>query len=370
MNYNKYFYILYFIFLSTFRYPELAGLYVLITSILLLSYYPKQTVQSFRKLVILILLVVIPNFILIPILGVYWRAIAFLIYFAFLVISFENIKPNVVHYVKFVNVTYVVYVILSYLVYFDIINAGLRLTDIRNQFDEIYFDCNLKTMIGFEGSTAGMDAYSMLVMIINLAYFKVRKEAIYLIGLSLTNIIWTTRLTPWAMIIVPIIYLIIPSSIQKTKKLVILTIMFFSFLIPKLLSELLEIDIAIFNLITHGRADIWFEYSELLMKSSLNNILFGFRNSELPYVSVWGASYFENQPHSSYLRMLLANGLIIYLFFIYIFYYKYKNIENKKAIFVTLSIMTAAITNVNVFYNDNPIYLITFFVFTQTNLDE
>jgi len=127
-------------------------------------------------------------------------------------------------------------------------------------------------------------------------------------------------------------------------------------------------DKIIFDVITHGRADIWTGYADLLKHSSLSNVLFGFRGHELPYISVWGGTTLINHPHSSYLRMLLNYGILIYLFFIFSFYQKVKNIEDRKATFIVLAIMIAAITNINVFYNDNPVYLMTFFVFSQNNL--
>ena len=231
MMYNVLFYLTFFVYLTTFRYPALSGLYALFSFILFLKYYPAKTDGSFERKEAIFALVVLINLVLAPIWGVNWREISFLIYFSFLFLAFDSLEVDFSKFLKFVNVTYIIYVILSYLVFFNYVNAGFRsAADVGiNQFDDLLFEQNITTLIGFDGSTGGIDAYSMLVMILNFVFRKERPEALFIILLALINVIWSLRLTPWAMAVVPLMYFALPSSIQKTKKTVFVSLIFLSF---------------------------------------------------------------------------------------------------------------------------------------------
>ena len=357
-------YLTFIVYLTTFRYPALSGLYALFSILLFVKYYPTKTDGRFERKEAILALIVLLNLILIPLWGVNWREISFLIYFSFFSLAFDHIETDFSSYLKFVNVTYVVYVILSYLVYFNFFNAGFRsAADVGiNQFDDLLFEQNITTLIGFDGSTGGIDAYSMLVLILNFVFRKERREALFIILLALINVIWSLRLTPWGMAVVPLLYFALPSSIQKTKKTVFVSLIFLSFLVPMIIGDLMKVDNLVFAAITHGRSDIWNEYFDLLKGSSLLRILLGFRDHDLPFVEVWGGTSLLNNPHSSYLRILLSFGIVMFVCFFIVIYRLLLRVKDRKSIYVVLAILVAAITSDTIFYNHNPVFLFTLFV--------
>ncbi len=366
--YSSLFYLTFFVYLTTFRYPGLSGLYALFALILFLKYRPVKSDRSFERKEAILTLVIVLNLVLVPIWGVNWREISFLIYFSFLFLAFDNIETDFSTFLKFVNITYVIYVVLSYLVYFNYFNSGFRsAADVGiNQFDDLLFGRDITTLIGFDGSTGGIDAYSMLVLILNFVFRKERPEGWFIILLALVNVVWSLRLTPWAMAVVPLIYFVLPSSIQKTKKIVFVSLIFVSFLVPTLIGYLMSIDDLVFGAITHGRADIWSGYFLLLRDSSLPHVLFGFRDHDLPFVEVWGGTALLNNPHSSYLRILLSFGIVMFACFFILICRLLLKLEEKKSIYVALAILIAAITSDTIFYNHNPVFLFTLFVVSSS----
>jgi len=362
------FYLTFFVYLTTFRYPFLSGLYTLFSLILFLRYYPVHADRSFERKQAILALIVVLNLFLAPVLGVNWREISFLIYFVFLYLAFDNVETDFSSFLKFVNVTYVIYVILSYLVYFNYFNAGFRsAADVGiNQFDDLLFDKYIITLIGFDGSTGGIDAYSMLVLILNFIFRKTRPEWFFILLLALVNVIWSMRLTPWAMAAVPLLYFALPSAVQKPKKFIFVLLIFLSFLVPAMIGSLMSIDDIIFAAITHGRADIWSGYLQLLRDSPLVQVLFGFRDHDLPFVEVWGGTALLNNPHSSYLRILLSFGGAMFVGFFIVMYRLLADLKERKSIYVVLAILVAAITSDTIFYNHNPVFLFTLFVVSSS----
>ena len=363
MSATVFFYLVFFTYLATFRYPATAGLYSLLAVVLYVSNRPKLPDVAHRKKLVGIGVILLLNVLLIPVVGANWRELAFLVYILFLALALENTRVDMGDFLTFINVTYIVYALLSYLVYFGVFNAGFRdEVEQLNQFNELYFETWITTLIGYDGGTGGIDAYSMLVLILNFAYRKGRRESWFMIVLTLVNTLWTLRLTPWAMVLIPLLVVALPKSISRRSTYILVFLIFVSFLFPMILQYFATIDEVIFGLITHGRSDIWGAYADIMSHAPWLNMLFGFREHDLPFVEVWGGTTLLNNPHSSYLRILLSFGVVLYALFYLFMSRRAADVEDRRSLFIMMAVLVAAITSDVILYNHNPVFLFTFFV--------
>jgi len=332
--------------------------------LLYLKYRPIAIHRRVLDRELLFLCIILFNVLLIPFIGVYLREFAFMIQFGFLILAFDYIDEPLGFYVKYLNITYVIFCLLSYLVYFNVIMPGLRPSEIGvNQFEILLFSGNIRTLIGFGGSTAGIDSYSIIVLLVNIFYIKLRPEARIIIVLAVFNALFTTRLIPWVMLLVPAIFFLVPGKGTKIKKILFLIMIAVSFLIPEFIEKNFHVKRYVFPYITHGRSSLWIEFTTLFFNNSLHDMLFGFKGDTLPWIKGAGSTRYLNQSHSTYLRILLRSGVIMYSIYFALFYNKLKSIVKTKTLFIVMAIMVAGITQENIFYNANPIFLTTFLIF-------
>lgn len=299
-------------------------------------------------------------FILSYALGFASRETAFFFWFLLIIFHTNNTEYSKLELISFINETYLIYLFLSVLVSFKIISPGLMGIDAPiNQFTINLGPLSWNTLIGFSGTTAGIDAYSVLVFLLNFFY----KQSRVIVFLSLIAIFLAARFTPLAMIIVPPLVLMVKAN--RVMLTLFILLVGISFAIPYITSFNSVTD-ALYFAITSGRSVIWNNYIDLYKTYDLTTILLGYRSNDFPKVV---ASYWIGlieSPHSSYLRILTTNGIIIYSMFLGFLYKKLKdNINHRKNIFVLTSIIIAGITNENIFYNHNPIYIIIFLYFSK-----
>lgn len=353
-----YFYSLFFIHLLTYRFAFIASAYVGISALyLLLNPEVKHKLKNYVAILLVLTITSAALFV-----GAHFREIAFLLWFMLLYLSFIKLKFPLKLMLKFLNVTFLFYLFLSFLVSFYIINGGFRAESVNlNQFTVSYFNFSWITLVGFAGTTAAIDAYAMLIFIVNLLYSS--KFRWWMVAISLGAIVMTTRMTPWVMIIIAVGYMLF----RKSRPMAYLFSLglFVSFMIPHIFLDVPELQ-AIFFAISHGRSWIWNLYYDIFFQSDLTTILLGIRESKIPDVYLGNWIGYINAPHSSYFRILITNGLLIYL----VFYFVITKIIiasgrfGRKPIFVVVAILVAAITNENIFHNHNPIYLLTMLYFS------
>jgi len=329
--------------------------------------------QRYTYLWIISFIILTVNILLIPYIGVSWRELFFLIQIIFTILIFEKYELEVVKYLHFVNFTYIIFLILSYLVYGGYLTPGLRssMTEGLNQFDYLNigvftFDLPIKTLIGFDGSTSSIDAYSIFVGILNIVYRNKSKYSKYIALLCFINVIWTARLTPIVMIIVPLMLFVVPKIFRRLSLKILLITIFTSMFIPYYLDESYRF---ILDMASHGRASLWDAYIHLLYDSDLLYKLFGFRSHKLPEIILSSSSIYHYNPHSSYLRILLSFGSIFYiLLFIYLYKKIITNMKNDH-LFIVIIILVAGIVNVNIINNHNPIWIISLVYFINVTKD-
>ena len=156
------------IFLLSYRFPELASLHVLTTFLMLLWLTWREDDIYFTHYDLALFALIVFNILLIPLLGVSWRELAFLAQFSLAILVFRRAQLDLPTFLKYANLTYVFYAMLSYLVYFGVVTPGIRGTlEGINQFEANSFGLSFRTLIGFNGTTAGIDAYSAIILLLN-----------------------------------------------------------------------------------------------------------------------------------------------------------------------------------------------------------
>ena len=350
------------IFLLSYRSPQLASLHVLTTLMMLLWATWREDDVYFTRYDLALFALIFFNILLIPLLGVGWRELAFLVQFSLAILVFRRTQLDLPTFLKYANLTYALYVMLSYLVYFGVLTPGMSGNlEAINQFDVIYFGLAFKTLIGFNGTTAGIDAYSALIFLLNVAYWKHSRFSPYFALLALFNVLWTTRLTPLAVLIVPgTLFLLTPKMRRGPALTILLLLIFLSPFLPRLLLNLGAGNEILFEIATHGRSNIWEQYSVLMANAPLSQQLLGFRARQLPEVFLWGTNVVTDNPHSSYLRILLAFGWMQFLMFVAYIFHRVRRSVDDRQLFLLLGVLVAGITNVNIVYNHNPIYIFLF----------
>lgn len=271
---------------------------------------------------------------------------AFYIFATLLFLLFTKIKVSHLQFMNIFNISYLIYLSLSIGVFMEIIPLNRDL----NLFELDLLDLNVKTFIGFYGSTAAIDAYSAICVVLNIVFYEARARArLLIIVAALSAMILTFRSSPYLVLIAPIICIYFTRLVSHKISIPILnTIIFGSFCIPLIFHQIFDNDQLdlIINIGTTGRAQLWNEILELFGDAKLNDQLLGFGNTDSFEVFVWND--YHSNPHNSYFRVLLENGLIIYVISWITLTFMMIHLPNKKLI-VIYAILISGISNTNVF---------------------
>lgn len=341
-------YITFFSYLFTIKYAFIASAYVLIGLYLLLAVKVKVSMVS------KFLFVFFLNFLISIFVGFNWRETSLLFWLVLIIPVFQTRNINRKKFLEFVNVTYLIYLSLSILVSIHIVPAGLNPGHGQlNQFDDVLGDTGFMTLVGFGGSTADIDSYSVIVFFYNLLFNIDRKSKWIMTSISSAAVFATLRFTPLFSAILAIFIVLNKNRLYlQVSRFIYMALLSVSFLT---LFAFPKLDDLLF-LVTHGRSEIWSIYIKLLQKEELSKFLFGYRETHLPYisVSVWQEEF--SNAHSSFLRLFLHWGIFMYIVYILFFLHLYFKTNSRKIIYLQSVIFTAAITNMNIFWNDNPVY--------------
>lgn len=351
-----YLYLIFIVYLFSLGNASLVSIY----GIVLFSLLFNKRAQIDKRLGFIFLILFFVNVILIPIIGVNWRELALLLWFLLLLLFFASNKVKLESFINFLNYTYLFYLFLSVLVTLHIVvpeftDEGL------NQFDVDVGNSTMTTLVGYNGTTAGIDSYSAIILLINLLFSKGKTRVIFSL-VSLVAILLTFRFTPLVGIAFALGVLVIRNKRLITLyKIGVPIFCLFSFFIPLFYVD----DLDFLDEITHSRAKIWIEYWIIWVKSGLSSMLLGIRQQHLPEIifTQW-QGWFSN-PHSSYMRIFLFWGAAFYLLFAYYFISVFLKRHSKKVLAVLSLIAVCGITNFNIFWNENPIYLLSFVYFSN-----
>ena len=303
-------------------------------------------------------------------LGVLFRyepmGIVLLLLFLSLVYYFKIIKLSVVQFLKVVNITYLIYLLLSIISYSGLILA--QEPDTLNSFVIDYGFISFETLYGLEGSTAAIDSYSGLIILLNL-FLNIRRTKYLIITIALFALLWTTRFTPIIMFFFSIIsYAVVRNRFVAVFALSSIFIAFFSF-------SFLEIfypndtffikDIPnsiILHIATHGRTFIWSEQLQSIANnfSGLDFLIGNYKHADV--LIPWGEGSTGNS-HNSFFHLFFRIGIaaiFMIIFFISKVFYNF----DRRTFPIIFGIFLSATTNGTIFYVGNPVFLLVLIYLT------
>jgi len=291
--------------------------------------------------------------------------VLFLLFFSF-VVYFKMIKLSVVRLLGVVNITYLFYLLLSIVSYSGLIFA--QEPDALNSFIKEYGFISFETLYGLEGSTASIDSYSTLIILLNL--FLNKKSSRYLIiMIAFFALLWTTRFTPIIMFLFSIIsYVVVRNRFLAVLAISSIFLGFFSFSFLEMFypNESFFItnipNSVILNIATHGRTFIWSEQLESIA-NNFNGLDFLIGNYKYAEVLIpWGEGSTSNS-HNSFFSLFFRIGIaaiFMIIFFIRKIFYNF----DRRTFPVIFGIFLSATTNGTVFYVGNPVFLLVLIYLT------
>jgi hypothetical protein len=286
--------------------------------------------------------------------------IVLLLLFLSLVYYFKIIKLSVVKLLKVVNITYLIYLSLSIISYSGLILA--QEPDSLNSFVKNYGFISFETLYGLEGSTAAIDSYSALIILLNI-FLNKRLTKYLIITIALFALVWTTRFTPIVMFFFSLIsYALVRNRFTAVFALISIFIGFFifsylemffpndDFLLKGIPNSIL------LKMATHGRTFIW---SEQLKSISDNFSLIDYLIGNYSYANVqipWSGGSTANS-HNSFFHLFFRIGIaaiFMILFFIRKVFYNF----DRRTFPIIFVIFLSATTNGTIFYVGNPVFLL------------
>lgn len=261
------------------------------------------------------------------------------------------------------NLSFLIYLFFSILLYLDIIKIGRDL----NIFDINYNILGIKTFIGLFGSTASIDSYATIIILINLYYNKGKGKWL-LILVSATAALLTFRTTPFLVFFGPFIIVKCIDLFKKHLSVILLMTgaIFFLCFLPSLIWQVTHSEriILILNFLLTGRASLWILMINQYFTYPMTDLLVGFGDTLHFEVSAWGRV--TANPHNMYLKILIVYGMIIFIgFYILLSSKLVKNTSTQ--LIILFAILLAGIGNSNIFSFMNLPLSIWFFAFLTSS---
>jgi hypothetical protein len=280
--------------------------------------------------------------------------------FCSLIIYFKIQKTSIIDIVAFANWSFLIYFSLSLISYFGI--AFQHSKDVLNSFDINYGFISFETLYGLEGSTADIDSYSSVIVLLNL-FLNKRKSKYIFILMALIALIWTARFTPIVSFIFSVITFIFIRN--KWSALIAISMIFVGFIsftyiemyhpYDRYFSSLVPNKLVL-QLATHGRTYIWSEQMKNISENFhlLDYLLGNYKFSE---VSIPWSDGTTSNSHNSFLALYFRMGIVV-LLMLAILIHKIFSSFNRLTFPILFSIFLSATTNGTIFYVGNPIFLI------------
>lgn len=286
--------------------------------------------------------------------------IVFLLLFLSLVYYFKIIKLSVEKLLKVVNITYLIYLLLSIISYSGLILAQEPST--LNSFVKDFGFISFETLYGLEGSTAAIDSYSALIILLNL-FFNKRMAKYLIIVIALFALLWTTRFTPIVMFFFSVIsYIVVRNRFAAVFALISIFIGFFIFSYLEMFYPNADFllkgipNSILLKMATHGRTFIWSEQ----LKSIIDNFGFFdylFGNYSYAMIEIPWSDGFTDNSHNSFFSLFFRIGIatiFMIIFFIRKVFYNF----DRRTFPIIFGIFLSATTNGTIFYVGNPVFLL------------
>lgn len=262
--------------------------------------------------------------------------------------------------IKFCNYTFLIYFFLSLISYFGI--AFHHPIDMINSFDINYGFISFETLYGLEGSTADIDSYSSVIVLLNL--FLNRSKSKYLfMGVALLALIWTARFTPLVSFVFSVfIFLVVRNKWMALLSIFFIFIGFAAFTYIEMyqpyghLFSSVASNKLVLQLATHGRTFIWSEQLKCI-HDNFHLLDYVFGNFKYAEISIPWSDGTTSNSHNSFLALYFRMGILA-LFLLVLFVVKVFKSFNRYTFPLLFSIFLSATTNGTIFYVGNPIFII------------
>lgn len=286
--------------------------------------------------------------------------IVLLLLFLSLVYYFKIIKLSVVKLLKVVNITYLIYLSLSIISYSGIVFAQDPHT--LNSFVKDFGFISFETLYGLEGSTAAIDSYSALIILLNL-FLNKRLTKYLIITIALFALVWTTRFTPIVMLILSATsYVLVRNKFLAVVALSSIFLGFFLFTFLEMFypdeSFFIEnvSNSTILQIATHGRTFIWSEqFKSISAHFNAVDYLIGNYNYAEVFIP-WGKGATSNS-HNSFLYLFFRIGISAVVMIIFLMKKVFYNFD-RRTFPIIFGIFLSATTNGAVFYVGNPVFFL------------
>lgn len=289
-----------------------------------------------------------------------------------LTLEFERpLEPRLL--LRITNAYYLVYLAMSLLVYFGVVDLGRELNtfDATRRVPWLEF----KTLVGFYGSTAHIDAISLFVALVNLLFGRGKSRQV-LVAIAVAASLASVRFTPFVALSIALLGTWFVSwfkragSVRRAVAVTVALSIVLSAPLSMLAAELfpsgrLE---RLINLATNGRLLIWQTMGGVFSEAPLLKQVFGTGSTE-PYYLVGGwprvhpvtkevSEFWTANPHNSYLSVALNLGLAVFVLLALAISYLVAQMRNRRAMLITLYVLSVGITNAELFTFFYPIYVV------------
>jgi len=346
-----------------------------ITSFLLISFVLISSFNRYSKIssgALFLAILLLFYLLLLPFVQTYlYSMLVFLLVTAYIFL-FNIYQIRIKDFIKFINITYVLYFIISFLVWIGYIpNIFYDITYF--QVEEFWVNFGFITyyiMPGFDGSAAGLDIMSGLIILFNHFYNKSSAKYVYIM-FGLLGILLTYRSTPMvSFVLVILLYPIYKNRIYAVSIFFVTFGIFLLILYGLSINYTFYFDGQLISLksigyvATHARTMIWEQQVDILLKEyNLFDYIFGKYSVEffgVPHYQFSGdrrGYEFHGNPHNVYL-LLFFRSPILFIIFLFIFIIaNYINFERKKFAII-LIIFLGGFTNSSLVSLGNPIFII------------
>lgn len=274
---------------------------------------------------------------------------------------------------RITNAYYIVYLGLSLLVYLGVVTLGREL----NVFDATQRIpwLEIRTLVGFYGSTSHIDSISLFVAIVNLMFGRGTGGHVVAV-LAIVASLASVRLTPFVALSIATFGAGLVWSFKwsgaprRWIAVAIALTLVLSAPLSMVAADLFpsgQLEDAI-NRATTGRLRIWLAMGEAFKKAPLVTRAFGIGTTD-PYYLVGGwpqvhpvtkqvSELWTANPHNSYLSVALNLGIVVFVILTLSIAYLISRISELKALIVVLYVLSVGITNAELFTFFHPIYMI------------
>lgn len=290
-----------------------------------------------------------------------------LLLFLSMIIYFKVIMLSMRRLLRIINITYLLYLILSIISYSGIFLA--QEGSLINSFFIDYGFISFETLYGLEGSTASIDSYSTLVLLLNI--FLNRGLIKYIIiFITLIVVLWTARLTPIVMFLFSIgSFFFVRNRFIAIFLLTSIFIAFFAFTFIELYYPHEDSFVKgipntlLLHISTHGRTFIWAEQFKSISDNFgvVDYLIGNYKYAEV--LIPWGAEGPYANSHNSFFHLFFRIGIaaiFMIIFFIRKVFYNF----DRRTFPIIFGIFLSATTNGTIFYVGNPVFLLVLIYLT------